>query len=210
MVTDAAATKRIFTTETQRHGEKQSQNRRAQRWQRPRRRDPPGDQRLSGFGSRESSRLAKILAVSSKEEDNQSPKRRRLRIIVAERYRGSRKQCTAASPYSCGLSGNFTEELSSQTASFDETHGPGRRLGEDAAQRSPPPPRPPRLFLVFPQRLCVSAILSAVLGITGYLAQSMPQAGRRWNSVVFPVCGPRRFRKPFTLRVLRHLSGLRF
>jgi len=53
-----AATKRIFTTETQRRGGKQSQNRRAQRSQRPRRRDLPGDQRLSGFGSRESSWLA--------------------------------------------------------------------------------------------------------------------------------------------------------
>ena len=36
------ATKRIFTTEAQRHGEKQSQNRRAQRWQRSQRRDPLG------------------------------------------------------------------------------------------------------------------------------------------------------------------------
>jgi len=64
-------TERIFTTEAQRRGEKQSPNRRAQRWQRPQRKDPLGDQRLSAFGSRQSSRLRARSSQPTKNEEKQ-------------------------------------------------------------------------------------------------------------------------------------------
>jgi hypothetical protein len=64
-------TERIFTTEAQRRGEKQSPNRRAQRWQRPQREDPLGDQRLSAFSSRQSSRLRARSSQPTKNEEKQ-------------------------------------------------------------------------------------------------------------------------------------------
>jgi hypothetical protein len=81
------ATKRIFTTEPQRHGEKQSQDRKAQRWQRPQREDPLGDRRFSAFGSRESSRLARMLTVRSAERQTATK-----RIFAAEAPRHGEKQ----------------------------------------------------------------------------------------------------------------------
>jgi hypothetical protein len=92
----AVRSKKIFTAETQRRREKQSQsqNRRAQRWRRTQRGIGPGYWRLSGLGSRESSRLAKIPAVSSKKIFTAETQRRREKQSQSQNRRAQRWQRT--------------------------------------------------------------------------------------------------------------------
>jgi len=148
-----AATKTMFTTETWRHRGIQSQNGRAQRWQGARRRDP---QRFSGLASRESPRLAKILARSSIE--TQRRRERQRQNGRAQRWQGARRRDPQR------LSGLGSQESprlakilalsSTETQRIPGKPYAGIRAGLSQKRRSPrplPPLRSPALplFLSF-------------------------------------------------------------